>query len=289
MPEEILDVKQEETPSTPQTPVETPPVSGEQVEPTTTQEQPPDAGEPSVNMVPAYKVDEWKRKHNDLLERMPEFAREAAREASSIYLQQNQKQDRTKRIAELRQFAVENPEHALSTQTEISHLEKEENREMLSDVVEKKFNAFQEKSSGDQRKQQAYQYVAQTYPEAFNKDANGHPLGFNTQHPITQTIYQLMQDKRFSDDPDGLTAAADIAFARHSRSQAPQTQQKVKQLKGEIKTLQKGTHIEGGGASTQESSSSYQSALDIAKESGRMRDAKGAMKEIFKTKGILAE
>ena len=71
MPEEILDVKQEETPSTPQTPVETPPVSGEQVEPTTTQEQPPDAGEPSVNMVPAYKVDEWKRKHNDLLERMP--------------------------------------------------------------------------------------------------------------------------------------------------------------------------------------------------------------------------
>ena len=289
MPEEKLDVKQEETPSTPDTPVETQPASGEQVEPTTTQESPSDAGEPSVNMVPAYKVDEWKRKHNDLLERMPEYARQAAREASTVYLQQNQKQDRTKRIVELKQFAADSPEHAISAQTEISNLEKEENREMLSNVVEEKFKAFQEKSSGDQRKQQAYRHVAQTYPEAFQKDASGRPLGFNPQHPITQTIYQLMQDKRFSEDPDGLTAAADIAFARYTRSQAPQAQQKVKKLKGEIKSLQKGTHVEGGGVSTQEGSSSYQSALDTAKKTGRMGDAKSAMKEIFKNQGILTE
>lgn len=65
--------------------------------------------------------------------------------------------------------------------------------------------------------------------------------------------------------------------------------QEVKQLKGEIKSLQKGTHIEGGGASTQEGSTSYQDALDIAKKSGRMRDAKTAMMEIFKTQGTLTE
>jgi len=287
MPEETQDVKKEETPSAPQTPVEKEPVSGEQAEPTETQEQPSDAGEPS--MVPAYKVEEWKRKHNDLLDRMPEYAREAAREASQIYLQQNQKQDRTKRIAELRQFAVENPDHALSAQTEISHLEKEESRELFSNVVEEKFKAFQTKSDGDQRKQQAYQYVVTAYPDAFTKDANGRPLGWDSNHPITKGIAQLMQDKRFSEDPDGLTAAADIAFARYVRSQKPQAQQKVKQLKGEIKSLQKGTQIEGGGASTQEGSTPYQDALNTAKQSGRMRDAKTAMKEIFKTKGVLAE
>ena len=290
MPDEVKDVKPEETPSTPDAPVEEKPVSGEQVEPTEQpQEQPPGAGEPPVDMVPAYKVDEWKRKHNDLLERMPDYAREAAREASQIYLQQNQKQDRTKRIAELRQFAADSPEHALSAQTEISRLEKEENKELFSNVVEEKFKAFSDKNSGDQRRKQAYEYVAKAYPQAFQKDANGHPLGWNNQHPITQGIAQLMQDKRFSNDPDGLSAAADIAFARYTRSQAPQSQQKVKQLKGEIKSLQKGTHIEGGGASTQEGSTSYQDALDIAKKSGRMRDAKTAMMEIFKTQGTLTE
>jgi len=121
-----------------------------------------------------------------------------------------------------------------------------------------------------------------TYPEAFSKTPQGQILGWSNEHPLTQQIANIMRDPRFANDPDGLMAASDIAYARFIRSQQPNIQKQQQQLKQEVKSLQKQTLVEGGGKSSQVVTDPVRVALDKVKKTGSMRDAEVAIGEIFK-------
>jgi hypothetical protein len=121
-----------------------------------------------------------------------------------------------------------------------------------------------------------------TYPDAFVKNQSGQIIGWNNNHPLTQGIGQLMQDKRFSDDPQGLVAASDIVYARYIRQQQPINQQKEAQLKAEVGNLQKRTMVEGSGKSSPQVTPAHRVAIDKLKQTGRVDDAKLALDAIIK-------
>ena len=92
-----------------------------------------------------------------------------------------------------------------------------------------------------------------------------------------------MQDPRFANAPDGLMAAADIAFARYSRAQNANTQRKVKTLNQNLRKVQKQTLVEGSGTkASPQTRSEKQKALEKLSKSGSMEDAKLAIGEILK-------
>ena len=93
----------------------------------------------------------------------------------------------------------------------------------MTNEFEQKIKAVETKKEAEVRKQQSFNYVASTYPEVFVRNQNGQILGINNQSPMAQQINVLMNDPRFANDPEGLMAAADIAYARVSRSQIEQT------------------------------------------------------------------
>lgn len=247
-----------------------------------------EAGQPQVEAVDERGVPyknlamEWKRKYEELTEKMPDLARQAAQEV--LQQQGTQPQQRKYTIAELEAFAQQNPEWRPWAEEEKAKLI----REQLVKEVDEKIQSQEKQRESNIKRQQALQYVMQTYPEAFVKDSQGRLVSWNNSHPLTQQIIQIMQDERFAKDPEGLIGAADIAYARYVRQQTPQRLQKEQQMKAEIKNLQKKTLIEGGGKKVQQGVSPYRAAIEKAK-SGRIEDAKEAFKEILKAQGLLSE
>lgn len=263
-------------------------------EPELTPDTQSDAGESSVEALDDSGVPfknraaEWKRKYQELTDRMPDLADEAARKALEERQAQSNKQSREDRINELRTLASDNPELSQEAEGEIRRLEKEDLKETLRDEIKQVRKESKKASQAEAKKRQSLEYVQKAYPKAFNKNKQGKVVGWDNTNPMTQQIAQIMQDNRFKNDPEGLMAAADIAYARYSRSQEPKKQQKQKELKAEVKDAQKKAMTEGGGTNAQPSTEPYREALDRAKKTGKLGDAKKAMKEIFKSKGTLS-
>jgi hypothetical protein len=82
-------------------------------------------------------------------------------------------------------------------------------------------------------------YVTDSYPELFIKDNLGNKV-WNIQHPMMQYINQIMQDPRFANDPEGLSAAADMAYGRYSRMSNANTQKPTQDYKTATEESPKG-------------------------------------------------
>lgn len=303
--EEETDVKREENleesspseeePSVEETSEQEEPVSEEQEESTSEETSFPDVGEPSVEALDEDGVPyknramEWKRKYSDTVENLPEMVSEAVENA--VGSSQSEEQSRQQRIAELRAFKEENPHYSNQVSNEIQRLEREDQKEMLSSVVDNKFQEYQQQQRQQQQRQQAYQEVSKTYPDVLrSKDGR---LEFNRKHPMTQHLAKIMQDERFQKDPEGIRAAADMAYGRwqkqSSTAKNSTSKNKEKELQSEVKDLQKRTQHEGSGSSNQPATSGLDESLERAKKTGRKRDAKKAINDMLKAKGLLKE
>jgi len=219
---------------------------------------------------------EWKRKAEELAEKLPSLVEEKIKQAFQQYGGGQQQREYT--IAELEAFAIQNPEHRPWVEEQKALLI----RKQLAKEMEEKLQLDRKQREAELRRQQSLKYVMDNYPEAFLKNSQGQIVGWNNEHPLTQQIGVIMQDPRLANDPDGLMAAADIGYARYIKSQQTVQQQKEKQLKQEVKNLQKKTLVEGGGKPSEVVSDPVRVAIERLKKTGSMKDAEIAMAEIFK-------
>jgi len=225
---------------------------------------------------------EWQRKYSGLVDDLPTIIGEQMKQA----LAQNSNQDRKYSAEDLEVFLTqtEDPAHRQWAQRELRKLEKEEQRRIVREEIQ---NA-NKKRTDQEKRQQSFNYVIQSYPELFQKDANGHPSGWNMNHPMAKEIDGLMKNKKLADDPEGLMAAADIAYARYARSQQPKNAKKLKDLEAEAKGAKKQTMVEGGGAKVDTTAvNPVKNALGKLKQSGRKEDAQEAIRAIFRAGGYL--
>ena len=252
-----------------------------QPETETPQSQP--AGQQSYEAVDEFGVPyknrtfEWKRKYEDTLEKLPGLIDEAVKGSIQQY---GKPQERKYTVAELEAFAQQSPEHRPWVEEQKSQLL----REQLTNEFEQKIKAVETKKEAEVRRQQAFNYVATTYPEIFVKNQIGQVVGINNQSPMAQQINVLMNDARFANDPEGLMAAADIAYARVSRSQMGINQMNEQKLKAEVKHLQKQTMVESGARQNVQAVSEYPKAIDKAKQSGSLKDVQAALAAMAKAK-----
>jgi len=252
-----------------------------QPEAETPQSQP--AGQQSYEAVDEFGVPyknrtfEWKRKYEETVDKLPSLIEEAVKSSVQQYGQAPQKKYT---VAELEQFAQQSPEHRPWVEEQKASLL----REQLTNEFERKIKSVEDKKNAEFRKQQSFGYVATNYPEVFVKNQNGQIMGINNQSPMAQQINVLMNDPRFANDPEGLAAAADIAYARVSRSQMGVNQMKEQKLKAEVKHLQKQTLVEGGARQNVQAVPEYRKAIEKAKKSGSMQDVKAAFAAIAKAK-----
>lgn len=239
----------------------------------------PEVSKPQYEAVDEYGVPyknramEWQRKTSELTERLPQLIEEAVAKGRETT------QERRYSIAELEAFAIQNPEQRPWVEEQKSKVLQEQ----IGRITEEKVKVAEAKNEAKIIRGQAYQYVTQNYPEMFIRDTFGN-MTFNNQHHLTQQVGLIMQDPRLANAPDGLMAAADIAFARYSRALNANTQRKVKTLNNNLRKVQKQTLVEGSGIkATPQTRSEKQKALEKLSKSGSMEDAKLAIGEIIKS------
>ncbi len=189
-------------------------------------------------------------------------------------------------ISQLEQFAIERPEQRPWVEEQKAAIIQKN----VAKIAQTEIKAVDEKRTAEQKKQNSYGYVVQTYPECFIRDNFGN-LQWNNQSPMVQQIGQIMNDKRFKDAPEGLVAAADMAYGRMARMQNSQTQKKVKTLQQNLKKVQKGTLIEGAG---QQATKTAKDELTKAKEVlmakiGNKDAAHNVVKAYLKKYGVIEE
>lgn len=245
--------------------------------------------EPGTEQVDAYddsgvpfknRAMEWKRKHNDLVDQMPTLVQQAVEAA----LQKQPQQQKPKyTIEQLEGFAQQNPDYRPWVEAEKEKLRQEQ----FAQIVDAKMAESRRAQEAEAKRQQALNYVVENYSECFTKDKNGKVVDWNNTHPLTKEIAQLMQHPKLRDDPEGLVAAADIAYGRYAKRQTPQVIKKVANLKAEKKSLEKQTMVEGGGVAGGDTRSPMKDALAKARETGTKADAKAAMDIILRNIGVI--
>lgn len=224
---------------------------------------------------------EWKRKSDELVDKLPQLIEEKL----SKVTQPQQPQYTYEQLEAYKLQNVTDPQIVAWATGEQRKMQTAENRRLFEEVV----GSREKVNKTEIAKQQSLLYVQNTYPEAFQVDAQGRPMAWNDSSPLTQTIKSLMQNPELSNNPQGLAAAADIAYGRVARSQVPQLQQKVKQGQADIKQAQKASLTEGGGRRVTLQEPVHQGAINALRKTGSIQDAQAAIGAILKQKGILGD
>lgn len=221
-------------------------------------------------------VKEKERKLNELVDKLPEMIEQKFQEVKSPTKQQEYTVD------QLETFAIEHPEYRgwVEAQKQELLLKKFESR------LEEKLRAEKQATESERVKAAAFQYVAENYSEAFKKDKSGRMVGWDDSHPLTSKIaevYETYGNGVLKNHPDGLRAAADIAYGLVAKTKAPSIQRQVSKVTAETKKLQQRTMPEGDGTSGQASKSSddASSALQRLRETGDDKDAQKAIGAIW--------
>jgi hypothetical protein len=293
----VVDLAVEPTPQVDRTPiatetpvVETPAVEQQptvEVNPSTVEQVPTPVVAPTNEDVDEYGVPyknrfmEMKRKNEELTERLPQMIEDKLKtitqpqtptytyEQLEVYKQQNQ----------------QDPNIVAWVVGEQRKIQQTEQRKLIEEVVGSRERVTREETI----KQKSLEYVQKELPMAFKKDANGNPIAWDETHPITQQIFSLMRNPALAQNPEGLMAAADIAYGRYMRSQAPVLQQKAAQAKADIKQAQKASLTEGAGRRVTTSMTPQQTAIENLRKTGSVKDAEAAIGAILRGRGMMEE
>lgn len=294
MPDEVQDVNQTVDPSaTDQTVVNQETV--ESSEQTTTQEQTTQPLEQGNSSQQFSAVDEmgvpWKNRFMENERKYHDLVNNFEKKIDEVLSTRKSQVDQQYTIPQLEAF-IESTDNAGYRAWAKSEIEKVRQKE-TADIIRTEIGKFTQEQTSKVRRQRSFQYVMQNYPECFSTDSMGNTV-WNPQHPLTREIGRIMQDPRFSNDPEGLAGAADIAFGRYSSRQRGQVQGKVQSLQHSVKKLQKQTFVEGSGANNaQPQPDSLQKAKDRLVNSlgagKKERDGaiRGAVTEYFRKTGVI--
>lgn len=222
---------------------------------------------------------EWRRKSEEIVDKLPQIIEEKLKtvtqpqqptytyEQLEVYKQQNQ----------------QDPNIVAWVVGEQRKIQQAEQRKVIEEVIGVK----EQQRNVDMLRQKSIEYVQKEYPMAFKKDANGNFGPWDESHPITQQIFNLMRNPALAQNPEGLMAAADIAYGRYARTQTPVLQQKVEQAKADVKQAQKASMTEGAGRRVTISTPPQQVALESLRKTGSIKDAELAVGAILRGRGML--
>ena len=287
MPEEVKDVNTTESSTEEKEVVNT----GEQEtssEQTTTQETTEQTQEESKPQQQFSPVDErgvpWMNRFYESERKSKELLENIETKMAEMLSKQSTPQQREYSISELETFAMSNPNYRPWVEEEKAKIIQKN----VSKATQDEIKVVDEKRTAEGKRQNAYSYVVQSYPDCFLKDNFGN-LQWNNQSPLVQQIGMIMNDSRFKNDPEGLIAAADMAYGRIARMQSGQNQKKVKTLEQTLRKTQKGTLTEGSG--TQEAKSSkdeFTKAKErLSSKPGNKDAARDAVKAYLKKTGVI--
>lgn len=225
---------------------------------------------------------EYKRKYEDLTGKYEEIITRLDN------LPQTAQKQRQASEAEYLAYANDpntSPEHRMWAMSEIEKLREEK----TAGAVRRELEQFQKKQQDTQVRNSSTQYAINQYPEIAFRDSAGNFAGFNMESPMMRKIDELMrQEPELRTHPKGFALAADVAYAQLARSRQTQTAAKQEKLKQENTQLKKQTLVEGGGKPVVPQANPIQSAIGKT-QSGSVKDAAAAMKEIFKARGVIEE
>lgn len=220
---------------------------------------------------------EWKRKSEDNTTQLSELK-------EMVQGLQNTQQQSKPTKEELMGFISKEetePGHRMWAMKEMDKLEKVE----VSDTIKKEFTAYETKRSAERIRTETFNQVVQRHPEEIIKDNAGNFVGWNTKSPLIQRITAYMQNPELANNPHGLGVAEALAMRDLSFGQAA-TQQK---LQAQVKTLQKGTMVEGSGAQAVQAVDNLTRSKQDLRKSGTMKDANKAVGAWLKKQGKFEE
>lgn len=224
---------------------------------------------------------EWKRKSEEIVDKLPQIIEEKLSKVT-----QPQTPTYTFEQLELYKHQNQNDPNVIAwVAGEQRKIQLSEQRKLIEEVV----GSREQATKTEMVRQKSLEYVQREYPMAFRKDTNGNPVAWDETHPMTQHIRGLMQNPALAQSPEGLAAAADIAYGRFAKSQTPVLQQKVEQAKADIKQAQKASLTEGAGRKVTVSTPPQQGAIETLRKTGSVRDAEAAIGAILRSRGIISE
>lgn len=215
---------------------------------------------------------EWKRKYEDTIDKLPSLIDEAVKNSVQQYSQPPQKEHT---IAELEQFAMDNPENRPWVEEQKALLIR---KQTIGDF-EQKMKVEESRKQGEALRQQSFNYVAQNCPDIFVKNAQGQVLGL-AQTEVAREFDALMKEPEIVNNPRGMFVAAQMAYGNFYRKQQGMNQLKEQKLQAEVKHLQKGTLVEGGTKTNVQAVPAHKIALEKAKQTGNLKDVAAALKAI---------
>ena len=135
-------------------------------------------------------------------------------------------------------------EQKFTIYSELEKMEREERRKELEMLV----NQTQEKTTGETRRAQAAQWVAQAFPDTVIRDEFGNPSGWNTNHPVLRKANEyISRSKSLRDDPEGFAAAVKMAAFDLGTHTTNQLTQKIAHTTGQLRKEQKKQLASSGG------------------------------------------
>lgn len=225
---------------------------------------------------------EWQRKSQELAQSLPEIVEKTMQSTLAKHQQQSETREYT--IAELEAFAQQKPEYRAWVEDQKAQIIQKN----LLKQFDEKLAAKEKQTQVQTVRQQAEAEVVKTFPNMFVKDSQGN-VAWNQNDVMTQKVAEYMRDPEFVNNPRGLLIAAKQAYADLAMSGQMQIQKTNKDLKKQVKSLEKKTFIEGGGKSPQPSKPPLRAAQERLAQTGKVKDAQAAVAEIFKLKGWIKE
>jgi len=291
MPEEIQDVNQAEETSAPaeetQEVVEQVADDSQQEAQLVTPTQPATDSNQDLydeNGVPwKNRAMEYKRKTEDLVEKLPTMLEEAINKKT-----EEPKYTRQQYEAFLKRSEVDgDTANADYAREELRKLDREENKQTFREEL----NRFKTEQENNVKRQQANNYTVGQYPDAFLRgangqfvaDKNGNPVP-NFNHPMGQAMASYLQDEGLQARPDKFFIASKLAYADYASSTQGKTMKKQQQLKEEVGSLQRKTMIEGSGKSAPQSTPAHVKAMERLKQTGSTKDAQVALEALLKAR-----
>ena len=224
---------------------------------------------------------EQKRKSEEVIDRLPQMIDEKL----SKVTQPQQPQYTYEQLEAYKLQNVNDPNIVSWATGEQRKMQTAENKKLFEEVV----GGREKVSRVELQRQQSLAYVQNTYPEAFQRNAQGQPVAWDEASPMTQQIRGIMQNPKFSGDPEGLAAAADMAYGRIAKGQVPVLQKKAEALKADVKQAQKASLTEGAGRRVTLSEPPQTAALNTLKKTCSLKVAENAMGALLRQRGIIGE
>lgn len=227
------------------------------------------------------KLDLANRQYQELQRSLPEIVEQAV--AKVLPQQSSQPQYTEEQLIQYKN-EVDDPKQRAWAEIELRRLEEKKSEKKFNSILEER----DRKDRFEREQQSALGEVYRKYPLAFNPDGS-----WNANHPLTQRIWNIYNSRPvFKQDGMGLLGAADMAFAGYALERQPDLARETKQLKRQVKNLQKAILVEGGGQSAPKTTkSALVNAVDnmASKKYTSDSDLKNVAMELLKARGFIKE